>query len=73
MSKTDTCDKITFEQSLKMLEESSNKLAKDGGTLEESIKAYEDGLNYYKICKDILDSAEQRITEISNREDYDDE
>lgn len=66
-------EKLTFEQALEKLESCSNKLGKEGGTLEEAMNAYEDGLKYYKICKEILDGAEQRIIVIENSEDTKDE
>ena len=64
-------EKLTFEEALAKLEECSNKLGKDGETLEDAMKSYEDGINYYKICKEILENAEQRIVEIGKDEEID--
>ena len=58
--------KLTFEETLKQLEASADKLKKDGITLEEAIKSYEEGLKYYKHCSEILNDAKQKIEIISN-------
>ena len=73
MANKETTEKITFEEALEKLDDCVGKLGKERGTTEESMKAYEDGINYYKICKDILDGAEQRIIEIGKNEDEIDE
>jgi exodeoxyribonuclease VII small subunit len=33
-------------------------------TLDETISAFEEGVKYYKLCTELLDSAEQRILQI---------
>ena len=71
MANKDKNEKLTFEEALEKLEECSNKLGKDGETLEDAMKSYEDGINYYKVCKEILESAEQRIEEIEKNEGID--
>jgi exodeoxyribonuclease VII small subunit len=53
--------KITFEEALKLLEASAEKLQKDGVTLEEAMKSYEDGITYYNQCAEILNDAKQKI------------
>ena len=58
--------KITFEEALKQLESSADKLKRDGVTLEETIKSYEEGIKYYKQCSEILNDAKQKIEIISN-------
>lgn len=54
-------DKISFEEALAGLEKSAEELKKDGTTLEEAIKSYEKGIEYYNFCNDILKSAKQKI------------
>lgn len=56
---------LTFEEALKQLEFSADKLKKDGITLEETMKSYEEGIKYYKQCSEILNSAKQKIEIIS--------
>jgi len=56
---------LTFEEALKQLESSADKLKKDGITLEETMKSYEEGIKYYKQCSEILNSAKQKIEIIS--------
>lgn len=58
--------KLTFEEALKQLESSADKLRKDGVTLEEAMKSYEEGIRYYKQCSEILNDAKQKIEIISN-------
>lgn len=51
----------TFEESLKKLEEMSEKIRSGDTTLKEAITCYEEGMHYYKICSDILTNAKQKI------------
>lgn len=53
--------KITFEEALMELEQASENLKKESITLEDAIKSFEDGVGYYKQCRDILDQAKQKI------------
>ncbi|MCX7998881.1 MAG: exodeoxyribonuclease VII small subunit, partial [Leptospiraceae bacterium] len=53
--------KISFEDALKELEKIAEKLEKGQLTLEESIKAYERGMELKKICTDRLKEAEGKI------------
>lgn len=58
--------KLSFEEALKQLESSADKLKKDGITLDDAMKSYEEGLEYYKQCSEILNDAKQKIEIISN-------
>jgi exodeoxyribonuclease VII small subunit len=58
-------NKLTFEEALKELELSADKLKKDGVTLEEAINSYEEGIKYYNQCSEILNDAKQKIEIIS--------
>ena len=53
--------KITFEATMKKLEETAENLQKDDITLEEALKNYEKGIEYYKQCDEILKKAKQKI------------
>ena len=51
----------SFEESLDTLEAITESL-KDGNIpLKDMLKLYEEGIKYYKICYDILNSAKQQI------------
>ena len=52
---------VTFEEALKKLEASSENLKKENITLEEALKAFEEGIAYYNQCSEILNSAKQKI------------
>ncbi|TGN18713.1 exodeoxyribonuclease VII small subunit [Leptospira idonii] len=51
----------TFEDALKELEEIAEKLEKGQLSLEDSIKAYERGMELKKVCSDRLTEAEAKI------------
>ena len=53
---------LTFEESMKKLEEIANELEKNDLSLDESIKKFEEGMKISKHCKDIIDKAEKKIT-----------
>ena len=61
-----TDEKRTFEQALSELEEHVRRL--DGGDLEleESLKTFESGVKLIRECSELLDDAEQRITELTS-------
>lgn len=59
---------ISFEESLKKLEEIAEKLENKDTTLEESITLFEEGMKYSKICSEILNNAKQKIISLSDYE-----
>ncbi len=61
-------DSISFEKSLKKLEEIAEKLENKDTTLEESITLFEEGMKYSKICSEILNNAKQKIISLSDYE-----
>lgn len=61
--------KISFEDALKELEKIAEKLEKGQLTLEESIKAYERGMELKKICTDRLKEAEGKIELLTKSKD----
>jgi len=61
-------DKMTFEEALAGLEKSASDLNRHNSTLEEAIKCYEKGLDYYAKCNDILNDAKQKIEYYKNEE-----
>ncbi|TGK35008.1 exodeoxyribonuclease VII small subunit [Leptospira gomenensis] len=60
--------KISFEEALMELEQIAEKLERQDFSLEESLKAYERGMELKKICQGILDSAEGKIEALTKDE-----
>lgn len=56
----------SFEAELKKLQEIVSKLENGTESLEESLKLFEDGTKIAKFCYKVLDSAEQKITNLSD-------
>ena len=58
-------EKRTFEQALSDLENHVRKL--DGGelALEDSLATFESGVRLVRECSELLDDAEQRVTELT--------
>lgn len=59
-------NKMTFEEALIQLELAADKIKKEGVTLEDAMKSYEEGIGYYKKCSEILSNAKQKIETFSN-------
>jgi exodeoxyribonuclease VII small subunit len=59
-------EKRSFEQALTDLEDHVRKL--DGGdlALEDSLVTFESGVRLVRECSELLDDAEQRITELTD-------
>ena len=55
----------SFEVELKKLQEIVAKLENGTESLEDSLKLFEDGTKIAKFCYEVLDSAEQKITDLS--------
>jgi exodeoxyribonuclease VII small subunit len=67
MSKTEKT--VSFEEALEELETIAEKLERGQLSLEESIKAYERGMDLKKICADRLKEAEGKIEFLSKNAD----
>ena len=52
---------LNFEDSLKKLEEITNKMGEQSLPLEESLKLFEEGMELSTICNKKLDEAEKKI------------
>jgi len=52
---------ITFEAAMEQLEKAADNLKNDSITLEDALKYYEEGVEYYKKCEAILQNAKQKI------------
>lgn len=56
---------MSFETSMKRLEELSEIIRNDETSLDEAIKCYEEGMRCYAECNEILNSAKQKIETFS--------
>lgn len=59
---------MNFEESLKKLEEMTDKIRREETSLEEAIKCYEEGISCYNKCNEILQNAKQSIEVIKREE-----
>ena len=55
---------LTFEAAYGQLEEAVHKLEQGGLSLEESTKLFEQGVELARICTEMLNAAEVRITRL---------
>lgn len=55
---------IPFEEYLRKLEEIVHKLEEGELTLDESVKAYEEGMNISKICLEKLNKTKKKIDQL---------
>lgn len=67
MSAAVNLDEKSFEELLKMLEETVNQLDGNELTLEQSIAAYEHSVAIAAACEKILNEAELHISQIDAR------
>jgi len=58
-------DNINLEQNINRLEEIISVLENDEKSLDDSIKLYEEAIAISKKCRAYLDTAEQRIIDIT--------
>lgn len=59
-------ENIKFEEKIRKIEEIVNILDEGELPLEELIEKYEEAMKLSSECRDFLDKAEQRITEIGS-------
>ncbi len=52
---------LTFEDSLKKLENCTDSLKNEDINLEDAINNFQEGMEYYNYCKNILEEAKQKI------------
>lgn len=57
---------ISFEKSIKELEEIVSLLEKGDLTLDDSLKQFEKGISIARTCQEKLSQAEQKITTLAN-------
>ena len=52
---------LSFEEALSGLETAAELLQKEGTTLEEALRSFEEGMEYHARCTELLETARQRI------------
>ena len=67
MSENDSI--IDFESSLQQLEEIVNKMEQGQLSLEQSLDAFEQGVQLTRQCQSTLKNAEQRVSTLIQKED----
>lgn len=50
-----------FEKALSELQKMSESIKSQDPDLEGAIKCYEEGMKYYEICNEILETAKQKV------------
>ncbi len=65
--------KLKFEESMQRLQEIVNKLESGEESLENSMKLFEEGAKLSTQCYQMLDKAEQQVTELTKIADSEEE
>lgn len=60
---------MSFEKAIVALEEIVSKLEAGTLSLEDSLKAYEEGIALSRFCAEMLENAKQRVSILSEGED----
>ena len=66
-------DKFNFNKGLSQLEEIINKMESGELSLEDSLKYFEEGVKIHRQCHTALTDAEQRISVLSDNDNYSEE
>ena len=66
-------DKFNFNKGLLQLEEIINKMESGELSLEDSLKYFEEGVKIHRQCHTALTDAEQRISGLSDTDNYSEE
>ena len=66
-------DKFNFNKGLLQLEEIINKMESGELSLEDSLKYFEEGVKIHRQCHTALTDAEQRISVLSENDNYTEE
>ena len=71
MSNSDKKKSLNFESTLSEIEKIIEGLEEGNLSLEDSIKAYENGISLTKACQKMLSDAELKIKKLSSKEGED--
>jgi exodeoxyribonuclease VII small subunit len=66
--KSKSLQKLSFEEALEKLEKIVQDLESGDLSLEDSVKSFEQGIELSKLCKKKLESAEERVKKIVEKE-----
>ena len=66
-------EKFNFNKGLSKLEDIINKMDSGELSLEESLKYFEEGVKIHRQCHSALKDAEQRISILSESDEYNEE
>lgn len=58
-------EEMSFEAAVKRLEEVASALEREGVSLDESLKLYEEGVKLIRYCNGLLEGAERKIKMLS--------
>lgn len=61
-------NKMSFEEALAGLEKTAEILKRDGTTLEAAMESFEQGIEYYNYCSEMLNNAKQKIEFFEKKE-----
>ncbi|NLO45395.1 MAG: exodeoxyribonuclease VII small subunit [Clostridiales bacterium] len=61
--------KPSYEDSIKRIEKIVESLEGGGLSLDESLKLFEEGTRLVTFCSKRLDEAEQKVTELTEKQD----
>jgi len=62
-------EKLDFEAAIELLEKTVDQLESGELSLEESIKAFEKGIELSKLCRKKLEKAEERVKKLLEKSD----
>jgi len=62
-------EKLDFEEAIEQLEKTVDQLESGELSLEESIKAFEKGIELSKFCRNKLEKAENRVKQLLEKSD----
>ncbi len=58
-------EELSFEEAVKRLEAVAASLEREGVSLDESLKLYEEGVKLVRYCNSLLEGAQRKITMLS--------
>lgn len=64
-------ENMSIEETFAKLEETITQLEKEDISLEDSLKAYEQGMEYIKSCNEAIDKAEKKVMVIRENGELD--
>lgn len=64
-------ENMSIEETFAKLEETITQLEADDISLEDSLKAYEQGMEYIKSCNEAIDKAEKKVLVIRENGELD--